>query len=302
MKTIGEHVNLEGQILAVVGGDEREQEIARLAVMLGAEVRLVGFPYESGSIAGATECAAAAEAMAGAHYALLPIPGMTADGAIFGKQHIVPNEDLLRTMAPGGHIILGKPDAGLVAAAAATGITLHAYEHDNELMLLRAPAIVEGVLKLVIEMTEFTIHRSKTVIVGQGNIGSVLTNTMVKLGAKVTVAARNPVQRAQAETLGADSVPLEELMNEVRDADIVLSTVPHPIVTAAVIDQTPRHAIIVDVSAPPGGCDLDHARASGRKALWARALGRYAPVTVGRSQWIGISKIISAIESSRGGA
>ncbi|NNM01497.1 MAG: serine carboxypeptidase, partial [Gammaproteobacteria bacterium] len=30
-------------------------------------------------------------------------------------------------------------------------------------------------------------------------------------------------------------------------------------------------------------------------AVWARALGRRAPITVGGSQWIGISKIITTI-------
>ena len=290
-------LQLQGKVVAVVGGDEREQEIVRCALATGAEVRSCGFARSDETISGEVRCDSAEQAMKGAHYVLMPIPGMTPDGAIFGNQHIVPDAALLGLIAPGGHIILGKPDAGLTAAAEQTGITLHPYEHDNELMLLRAPAIVEGVLKLIIEATEFTIHRSKTVIVGQGNIGSVLTNTMVKLGARVTVAARNPVQRAGAETLGADTIALEGLEAAVADADIVISTVPFPLVTAAVIDRTPSHAIIVDMSAPPGGCALDHARETGRKAIWARALGRYAPVTVGRSQWVGIAKIIAEIEA-----
>jgi len=49
------------------------------------------------------------------------------------------------------------------------------------------------------------------------------------------------------------------------------------------------------MTAPPGGCDLNHATRTGRKAIWARALGRRAPITVGASQWLGIARIIEGI-------
>lgn len=72
-------------------------------------------------------------------------------------------------------------------------------------------------------------------------------------------------------------------------------TASAPIVTAALIDCLAPHVMIVDIAAPPGSCDLDHAKRTGRKAVWARALCRRAPVTVGRSQWRGIARIIDGI-------
>ena len=281
--------------IAVVGGDEREQEIARRAAATGATVRAFGFPMPNDGLDGVEHCAAATAAMAGAEIALFPIPGIAMDGSLFATERVVPDVELLSAMASGGHIILGKADAGLERAAAKTAISLHEYEGDQELMLLRAPAIVEGALQLAIELTDVTIHDAGICVVGQGNIGTVLTRTLVAPGANVSVAARSPVQRAAAYTLGARGLTIDELDGRAPEFDMILSTVPAAVVTAALIDRLPAHALVMDLAAPPGGCDLEHAEATGRPAVWARGLGRRAPVTVGGSQWLGLSRIIDGI-------
>jgi dipicolinate synthase subunit A len=283
--------------IAVVGGDEREQEICRLAVASGAAVKAFGFPWPSRGIGGVVLAPDAAQALGGANIALMPIPGIAVDGSIFATTQIIPRESLLCGMAPGAHIILGRADHGLTQAAAGLGIRIHEYEGDQELMLLRAPAIVEGVIKVLIENTSITIHGARICVVGQGNIGAVLTRTLIALGAHVTVAARNPVQRASAYTQGAAPLPLENLPDAAGSFDVLVSTAPAPVVTATLIDRLLPHALIVDMTAPPGSCDLNHATRTGRTAIWARALGRRAPVTVGASQWLGIARIIEGILS-----
>ncbi|PCI47732.1 MAG: serine carboxypeptidase [Alphaproteobacteria bacterium] len=282
-------------IIAVVGGDDREQEIARLAGLSGANIRASGFPWPEGGISSVDHFEKPEGAMRGADIVLMPIPGIAADGSIFADQKIIPRADLLSLMASPAHIILGKADMGLVEAARQTGVTLHEYEHDNELMLLRGPAIVEAVLQVLITNTDITLHGANICIIGQGNIGSLLTNCLVKLGAHVTVAARNPVQLALAYTMGASPLPLTQFAEQAGRFDIIVSTVPAPVVTSQIVDALPSHALVVDISAPPGGCDLDYVKSSGRKGIWARALGRRAPITVGGSQWVGISKIIDTI-------
>jgi len=154
---------------------------------------------------------------------------------------------------------------------------------------------VEGVIKLLIENTSITIHGARICVVGQGNIGAVLTRTLIALGARVTVAARNPVQRASAYALGAAALPLENLSDVAESFDVLVSTAPAPVVTSALINRLPPRALIVDITAPPGSCDLNYATRTGRKAIWARALGRRAPITVGASQWLGITRIIEGI-------
>jgi dipicolinate synthase subunit A len=281
--------------IAVLGGDEREQEICRRAAATGAEVRAFGFPWPQGGIDGVRAAGDAAEAIAGANVVLMPIPGIAADGSLFATVHIVPDEALLGRMAARGHIILGRADAGLRRATAALGIRLHEYEGDAELMRQRAPAIAEGLIRVLIENTTITLHGARICVIGQGTIGSALTRTLLALGALVTVAARNPQQRAAATALGAHAISLEELPAAAPAFNIVISTAPAPIVTTTVIDCLGRDALVVDLAAPPGSCDLEYARLSGRGAIWARALGRRAPITVGASQWSGIARIIEGI-------
>ena len=286
--------------IAILGGDAREQEIARLAATTGATVAVYGFPWPDSGVVGATLTTTAKDCLRDADFCLMPIPGIAVDGSIFADEKIIPREDMLSVMADGAHIILGKADEGLKNAAHRLGIDIHEYEQDQELMLLRAPAIVEAAIRIIIENTAITIHNSNICVVGQGNIGSVLTRSLVALGAHVTVAARNPVQRAAAYTLGAEGLPLDRLAEAASAFDIIMSTVPAPVVTRQIIDELPATALVMDLSAPPGGVDLDYAESTGRKAIWARALGRRAPVTVGSSQWTGIFKIISRLLEGQG--
>jgi len=285
--------------VAVVGGDEREQEIARLAAAEGADVRAFGFPWPASGIAGVTPAGAAAEAMRGARYALFPIPGLALDGSLFAPSAaapIVPDETLLRCLAAGAHVILGTADERLRAAAAATGVSLHEYESDEELMLERGPAIVEGALQQAIANTRVTIHASHVAVVGHGTIGSLLARTLVLLGAHVTVVARNPVQRAAARAAGAEAAPLADLPAVVGRSAMLFSTVPAAVVGRDSLAGMAPGSLVLDLAAPPGGIDLDAARELGLAAVWARGLGRRAPVTVGASQWGGIRRRIQAIE------
>ena len=287
------------RVIAVVGGDRREQEIARQAAATGAEVRVYGFPWPERGISGATLSPTPETALEGAHYGLLPIPGMAADGSLFAPmapRPIVIGPSVLESMASGAYLILGQADHRLRATAEATGVGLREYEGDRELMLRRGPAIVEGAVGKIIELTDITIHGSTVGVVGQGTIGTLLTRTLLLLGADVLVAARSPVQRAAAEASGASAVRLDRLSDHAHRLNMLLSTVPSQVVGPDILDLLPTGCLVMDLAAPPGGVDLDRAAEMGHLTCWARGLGNRAPVTVGASQWEGIRKRIEEIE------
>ena len=140
-------------------------------------------------------------------------------------------------------MILGAADQRLRASSGATGVTLHEYEDDDELMLERGPAIVEGALQQAIANTRITIHGSQVAVVGHGTIGGLLARTLVLLGAHVTVVARNPVQRAAARAAGADAVPLDALPAVAARSAMLISTVPAAVVGRdALAGMAPRLA------------------------------------------------------------
>ena len=284
--------------IGMLGGDKREQEIARRAAATGAEVRAHGFPWPVHGIPGVQHLTDPAAVLKGARFALFPIPGIAASGALFAPAApapIVPDRAMLAGMAPRAHIILGWADANLKAHCEALSIKLHEYEWDRSLMLQRTPAIIEGLLKIVIENTAITIHNAQACVVGQGTIGAVLARYLVALGAHTHVAARNPEQRAAAYVAGATPHVLEELPELAPRLDLVFSTVPSRVVGEDVLSRLPKSALIVDLAAPPGGVDFDAAKRLGLNAIWGRGLGSRAPVTVGASQWGGIRERIEKI-------
>jgi dipicolinate synthase subunit A len=234
----------------------------------------------------------------GARFALFPIPGISASGALFApaaSSPIIPDRAMLSGMAPRAHIILGWADQNLKRHCEALSITLHEYEWDRSLMLQRTPAIIEGLIKIVIENTAVTIHNATACVVGQGTIGAVLARYLVSLGAHTHVAARNPEQRAAAFVAGATPHGLEELPALAPRLDLLFSTVPTRVVGEDVLTRLPKSALVVDLAAPPGGVDFEAAKRLGLKAIWGRGLGSRAPVTVGASQWGGIRQRIEKI-------
>jgi dipicolinate synthase subunit A len=290
-------------VIAVVGGDEREPVIARLAAETGATVRAYGFPWPEGGVPGVELAKSAEEAVEGADLLLFPVPGLHADGSLFAEgadEPIFPSEELLSRLADGARIY-GTADDGVRAAAAKLGIPIDDYPSDDELMRLRAPAIVEGAISIAIENTVRTLHASPVAVIGFGNIGRQLAQTLFALRSKVHVLARNPAQRAAAYALGAHPAPLDELAEIASEAVVIFSSVPAPVVDRAVLGRVQKDALVVDVAAPPGSVDWDAARELGVKAIWARGLGKRAPVTVGESQWYGIRRRIEAFEAGRAG-
>ena len=284
--------------IGMLGGDAREQEIARLAALTGATVRAHGFPWPAHGIRGVTYLDDPAGVLNGARFALFPIPGISASGALFAPAApapIIPTREMLFGMAGRAHIILGWADINLKSHADALGITIHEYEWDRGLMLRRTPAIIEGLLKIVIENTAITIHDATVCVVGQGAIGAALARTLVLLGAHTHVAARNAEQRAAAFVIGATPHELGELPALAPGLDMVFSTVPARVVGSAVLERLPKSALVVDLAAPPGGIDFEAATRLGLKAIWGRGLGSRAPVTVGASQWGGIRERIENI-------
>jgi dipicolinate synthase subunit A len=285
-------------VIGMLGGDKREQEIARLAATTGAQVRAHGFPWPQQGIPGVQQLNDPTAVLKGARFALFPIPGIAASGALFAPAApapIVPDRAMLAGMAPRAHIILGWADANLKATAEALAIKLHEYEWDRSLMLQRTPAIIEGLLKIVIENTAITIHNAHACVVGQGTIGAVLARYLVALGARTHVAARNAEQRAAAYVAGATPHLLTQLSALAPSLDLVFSTVPSRVVGEDVLSRLPKTALVVDLAAPPGGVDFEAAKRLGLNAIWGRGLGSRAPVTVGASQWGGIRERIEAI-------
>lgn len=286
--------------LGIVGGDVREQEIARCAAATGATTRAFGFSWPAGGIPGVVLAASAPTALAGAGFAIFPLAGIK-DGCLYAPGNATPiriEDALLRGMAGGGHILAGSADATLRNAAAALSLSVHEFEHDEVGRMRRAPSVVEGVLGLIIANTRESIHGSTVGVLGQGIIGSLLAITLHGLGARVHAVARSPEQRAMAVAQGIIACDFGELPGIAPNLHILISTAPARIVDRALMMRLRPGALVVDLVSPPGSVDFAAAADLPITAIWGRGLGARAPVTVGRAQWEVIRRRIETILGS----
>ncbi|MGH2736104.1 MAG: dipicolinate synthase subunit DpsA [Actinomycetota bacterium] len=285
----------EGLAVAIIGGDARETEMSYLAAEAGASVRVFGCPApERPDLEVAPSPAAALE---GARLAIMPVPYSAPDGALYAPFartpiHVTATE--LSLMKSPAHVIIGKADAHLRRAADEAGVVVHEYENDTDLMLLRAPAIAEGAIRIAVEHSPVTIHGSPIGLVGFGRIGQVLARALLALNARLHVFARRAEARAAAYALGAGAHPLESMPGLLPQLEIVYNSAPAPLLGESVLAHMRPGTLVVDLAAPPGGVDLAAAEALGLNAVWARGLGASAPRSVARSQWIGVQRIARA--------
>lgn len=245
-------LSLAGRVVAVLGGDGREAEIARALVEVGAEVRVCGTPLDDG-IAGVIPFRTVAETTRGAEIVICPIPFPQADGSLYAPaadQPVVVDAESLAGMHRGGLLITGKASTQMHQAASRLELRLREYESQEDLMLLRAPAIAEGAIRTAIEHTDVTLHSNRCLVVGFGKIGPVLAVTLRGLAARVTVAARNPVQRARAYALGCDPVPLDDLPSIVPHMVVIFNTAPARLFTRRLLEHVGQQTVLIDLSAP----------------------------------------------------
>lgn len=261
----------------------------------GANARTFGNP-QPGPASRIRRCSSLEEALYGARVAVLPVPLMNPDGTVYAPHASVPfrlMQEHLSRMAAGAHIVVGKANEDLRKAAEAAGVTVHEYESDSDLMLLRAPAIAEGAIRVAIERSPFTIHGTPIVVTGFGRIASVLAASLIALKAKLHVIARRPEARAAAYAIGAEAHDFEEIPQLFPQVLILFNTVPAQIILEDQLKHLSKSALVIDLAAPPGGIDLEAAKRLELNSFWARGLGASAPSSVARSQWIGVDRIIS---------
>ena len=144
---------------------------------------------------------------------------------------------------------------------------------------------------------------SKTVCTGFGRVGQSVARLAAAMGAHVTVCAPSGPQRARAWSLGMHAVPLEALAEEVRDADFIFQSAEGRdgyLLTREILAHANPDVVIIELSSPPPGTDLDACRELGLTALYARGQAGSAPKTAGYNEWQVITRMYEELNGASG--
>lgn len=214
---------------------------------------------------------------------ILVLPMPVSDDGVFvnALQGRISLEALAACVRPDGVVCGGKFGKAAEIFRKANLPTADYFESE-ELTVLNAVPTAEGALEILLSELPCTICGSRMLILGYGRIASRLASSLCALGADVTVAARDPVQRTWAELSGCSALPLADVPAHAAEFQVICNTIPAKVITAEVLRRMQADALILDLASKPGGVDLDAAQKYGRHVVWALSLpGKTAPVTAG---------------------
>lgn len=277
---------LTGLQIAVIGGDARQLEVIRKLTELDAKLSLIGFEQLDHAFSGAVKEKIDEVDFSCIDSIILPVPGAGPEGqidTIFSNEKVTIDEEILKKTPSHCKIYTGiNPPYLTNIASLANRELVQLFDRDDVAIYNSIPT-VEGAIMMAIQHTDFTIHGSNISVLGLGRTGMSIARAFHALGAKVKVGARKSEHIARITEMGLTPFHLKDIQSAVADSDICINTIPHPIVSAAVINKMPVHTLIIDLASKPGGTDFRYAEKRGVKALLAPGLpGIVAPKTAGR--------------------
>ena len=155
------------------------------------------------------------------------------------------------------------------------------YNTLDSFALLNAVPTAEGAIALAINETDFTLWKSKVLVVGYGRVGKIVADRLKALGANVTVSARKHRDFATLSALGFKYINTETLCDIYLDFDVIFNTVDAEILNDSALQNCPAD-LIIDLSSK-GGFNLSFAKALGIKAFKPGGIpGICAPKTAGK--------------------
>ena len=103
------------------------------------------------------------------------------------------------------------------------------------------------------------------------------------MNCSVTVAVRSPAQCAKAKADGHRVCFLKDLSSHADEFDIIINTVPAPVIGRDVLNRVKRETLIIEVASAPFGVDFESAREMDIKVIKASSLpGKTAPASAGK--------------------
>lgn len=277
---------LTGMQIAVIGGDARQLEIIRKLTELDARLSLIGFEQLDHPFSGAVKEKLAEMDFSEIDAIILPVAGTNLEGqveTIFSNERVVLTEEILAGTPSHCTIYSGITNPFLTELITKTNRKHVQLFARDDVAIYNSIPTVEGTIMMAIQHTDFTIHGSNVAVLGLGRCGMSVARAFHALGAKVKVGARKSEHLARITEMSLTPFHLDELETEVKDTDILINTIPHLIVSAAVLSKMPVHTLIIDIASKPGGTDFRYAEKRGIKALLAPSLpGIVAPKTAGQ--------------------
>lgn len=263
--------------IVIVGGDKRQKYLKEYLQGQGLEVTSYGlfdWDDDTDKLKGMIEETSAI---------ILPLPATRNGKTVnmpFSKKEI--SVDRLLSFLGKDNIVFGgiiKDD--LLSRLRETDIPFIDY-YDEAFIEKNAVLTAFGTLKIILEHIDFALPMGNFAITGYGRVAKETASLLTSLSCHVTVFARKPSQREDANIKGCKAFPISALSSLVHRFDIIINTVPSEIITEETVKNINKNCKIIELASAPYGMNFELMRKNGIDVIKAFGLpGKYTPKTAG---------------------
>lgn len=270
-------MKLNNNIL-IIGGDNRQLHMADFLEEKGFEISIYGLNSEKRKCPDNLK-----ETIYKSEVIVFPLP-LTKDGkninsAIPIKESI---DDILSVIDENKIVFGGIIGKGIENKLKKKNIRYFDYFLREELTLKNTVPTVQGILKIIIENIDYTIHSSEIAVYGYGRVAKITADVLSALGAEVTVCARKKSDLVCADIKHLNACKIKDSYKISRRFDIIINTVPELVIDRKILGNIRNDCLVIDVASAPYGVDFASAEEFGIRAFQCPSLpGKVAPKTAG---------------------
>jgi len=266
--------------ITLIGGDERNIELANLFQGDGHSIKVCGFnKLNSNSIEKSIDLNSS---ISESKIVIGPIP-CSKDNVLLNTKfnhEEIQLEDIFKLITKEQVFISGKITKEISNIAKPYNINIIDFLQREEMAILNAIPTAEGAIQIAMEEMATTIYGSNIMILGFGRIGKVLGNMLKGLGANIYIEARNYADLAWIKAHSYEPVHLDKILDYIESMDIIFNTIPSLIITEEILLKLKKECLIIDLASMPGGVDFQTSKKLGIKTIHALGLpGKVAPKT-----------------------
>lgn len=272
---------MERSVFAVIGGDSRQIALANILASEGITVYCSGFEHSKGQLIGT----ASTDPLTAAHLAdavILPMPP-TRDGktlhAPLSTYRVSLDGEFCEALR-GKSVFVGMAEKLREVSPSYSSLDLFDFSASEVFLQRNAEATAEGALAGIISDYPRTVCGSKVLLAGYGRITGFLAPMLRAVGARCSVAARKPADRAKAASYGMEALTFSAAKSRAKDFDIIVNTVPAMVIDEKFIDRLSPDTALFELASAPGGIDAEACRARNILFVPLPGLpGKYSPLT-----------------------
>lgn len=151
----------------------------------------------------------------------------------------------------------------------------YSYFYDADFTLKNSRLTAQGTLKIILDNIKLDLTKIKIAVIGYGNCGKAISETLASLGGNVTVFSRKTDCRIRTKSTNM----INALAGEY---DVIINTVPFEIINENGLSLIKNDSLYIEIASKPFGFSPEKAVNYGFKYIPASGLpGKFTPISAG---------------------